>query len=50
MPASIVLLTGSILFVLDSRVTRHSLTDDIRSGIEKEEFFLVYQPVMCQER
>ncbi|MCS6116064.1 EAL domain-containing protein [Shewanella baltica] len=49
LPVSIVLITGTILFVLYSRVTRHSLADDIRSGIENEEFFLVYQPVICAE-
>lgn len=49
LPVSIVLITGTILFVLYSRVTRHSLADDIRNGIENEEFFLVYQPVICAE-
>lgn len=48
-PVSITVITGSILFVLYSRVTRHSLVDDIRSGIENEEFFLVYQPVIGTE-
>lgn len=38
LPVSIGLITGTILFVLYSRVTRHSLADDIRSGIENEEF------------
>ncbi|MCU8082879.1 EAL domain-containing protein [Shewanella sp. SM23] len=49
LPFSIILITGSILFVLYSRLSRHSLADDIRSGIENEEFFLVYQPVICAE-
>ncbi|MCU8021853.1 MULTISPECIES: EAL domain-containing protein [unclassified Shewanella] len=49
LPFSIILITGSILFVLYSRLSRHSLADDIRSGIENEEFFLVYQPVICTE-
>lgn len=47
LPFSIILITGSILFVLYSRLSRHSLADDIRNGIENEEFFLVYQPVIC---
>ncbi|MGL4712599.1 MAG: EAL domain-containing protein [Shewanella sp.] len=29
--------------------SRNSLADDIRSGIENKEFFLVYQPVICTE-
>lgn len=49
LPFSIILITGSILFVLYSRLSRHSLADDIRSGIENGEFFLVYQPVICAE-
>lgn len=49
LPFSSVLITGTILFVLYSRVSRHSLADDIRSGIDNEEFFLVYQPVICAE-
>lgn len=49
LPVSIVLITGAILFVLYSRGACHSLADDIHSGIENEEFFLVYQPVMCAE-
>lgn len=28
---------------------RYSLADDIRSGIENKEFFLVYQPIICTE-
>ncbi|WP_297891753.1 EAL domain-containing protein [Shewanella sp.] len=48
-PVSITVITGSILFVLYSRVTRHSLVDDIRSGIENQEFFLVYQPIIGTE-
>lgn len=42
----IVLLSG-LLFL--RKKNRHSLADDIRSGIENEEFFLVYQPVICAE-
>lgn len=42
------------LFVLSSlllwkRNGRHSLADDIKSGIENQEFFLVYQPVVSSE-
>jgi sensor c-di-GMP phosphodiesterase-like protein len=46
-PFSFILIAGSILFVLYSRATRQSLVDDIRSGIQNEEFFLVYQPIVC---
>ncbi|MEM5507210.1 EAL domain-containing protein [Shewanella frigidimarina] len=46
-PVSFILIAGSILFVLYSRRNRQSLADDIRSGIENEEFFLVYQPIIC---
>lgn len=49
LPFSILLITGSAIFVLYSRQSRHSLADDIRSGIENQEFFLVYQPVICAE-
>lgn len=39
-----------LLCLLFSRKKRrHSLADDIRSGIENKEFFLVYQPVICTE-
>ncbi|PIW62037.1 EAL domain-containing protein [Shewanella sp. CG12_big_fil_rev_8_21_14_0_65_47_15] len=37
------LLSGLLLW---RKKSRHSLADDIRSGIENEEFFLVYQPVI----
>ncbi|WP_198780962.1 EAL domain-containing protein [Shewanella putrefaciens] len=41
-----VLLFGLLLWRKNSR---HSLVDDIRSGIENQEFFLVYQPVIGTE-
>lgn len=35
--------------LLTKRRGRHSLADDIRSGIENKEFFLVYQPIVGSE-